>query len=508
MLVGAYLIVSIICGFITKSMNENKGYDGGFLWGFLLSVIGIIVVAVKPFNQVKQVERPTEILSAPPVSTSSKVNVSSNTETIGEQPIQKDLWISKRIKGLLATGLSPSDSKIKAEMEYSLVLEDPEELKTYNKEDILAIASLFFSMKSWSMAKLCYKAALSIDDSNESALVGAMLSDLHRNSLEECRKCSVPLQNNEFYGAILDKCSSESSSKVKEINDSIVQRNEETKQRNVEAKARAVSQYGIPKEEVGSDDCAPRKKSKSWIIIFVIVLIAALCGGIYYYINVYMPKKTYRNAESLIAEKRYIEAYSILSNLSYQDSAERARAIFPDVQEEYYNKALSKIESGQLREGYDILCSIGSYKDCLERIYDLRPTIQKMSFDNPEVGKTVLFGEYGGYYPKRDIEWIIVEATSEQLVLLSKKILEVKEFNSTGHDLGVGSASELQKWLTDGFVTTAFSAEQRQCMRVLRNFRESFRTKMMSKDSKKTELIFQPPVPIICLLRTRQAAGG
>jgi uncharacterized membrane protein YeaQ/YmgE (transglycosylase-associated protein family) len=44
------IILGIICGFITKSMNESKGYDGGFWWGFFLSIIGIIVVAVRPFN--------------------------------------------------------------------------------------------------------------------------------------------------------------------------------------------------------------------------------------------------------------------------------------------------------------------------------------------------------------------------------------------------------------------------------------------------------------------------
>lgn len=43
------LIVGIICGFITKSMNESKGYDGGFAWGFFLAIIGIIVVAVRPY---------------------------------------------------------------------------------------------------------------------------------------------------------------------------------------------------------------------------------------------------------------------------------------------------------------------------------------------------------------------------------------------------------------------------------------------------------------------------
>ena len=45
------LIAGIVCGCISKSINESKGYEGGFAWGFFLSVIGIIVVAVKPFNQ-------------------------------------------------------------------------------------------------------------------------------------------------------------------------------------------------------------------------------------------------------------------------------------------------------------------------------------------------------------------------------------------------------------------------------------------------------------------------
>ena len=44
------LIVGVVCGFITKSIGESKGYGGGFAWGFFLSIIGIIVQAVRPFN--------------------------------------------------------------------------------------------------------------------------------------------------------------------------------------------------------------------------------------------------------------------------------------------------------------------------------------------------------------------------------------------------------------------------------------------------------------------------
>ncbi len=41
------LVMCIIFGCITRKINMNKGYDGGFAWGFWLGIIGIIVVAVR-----------------------------------------------------------------------------------------------------------------------------------------------------------------------------------------------------------------------------------------------------------------------------------------------------------------------------------------------------------------------------------------------------------------------------------------------------------------------------
>ncbi|MBE6861508.1 MAG: SHOCT domain-containing protein [Ruminococcus sp.] len=45
------IVSSVICGFVSKTINENKGYYGGFAWGFWLSILGIIVVACKPENR-------------------------------------------------------------------------------------------------------------------------------------------------------------------------------------------------------------------------------------------------------------------------------------------------------------------------------------------------------------------------------------------------------------------------------------------------------------------------
>lgn len=45
------LIWALGWGFITSIVSSNKGYDGGFWWGFFLGFIGLIVVACRPENK-------------------------------------------------------------------------------------------------------------------------------------------------------------------------------------------------------------------------------------------------------------------------------------------------------------------------------------------------------------------------------------------------------------------------------------------------------------------------
>lgn len=51
---GLVLLVPLwlIFGFATRTINRNKGYEGGFWWGFLLGPIGLIIIACKPDNRV------------------------------------------------------------------------------------------------------------------------------------------------------------------------------------------------------------------------------------------------------------------------------------------------------------------------------------------------------------------------------------------------------------------------------------------------------------------------
>lgn len=44
------VIWGLVWGYATMTINENKGYEGGFWLGFFLSFIGCIIVACKPTN--------------------------------------------------------------------------------------------------------------------------------------------------------------------------------------------------------------------------------------------------------------------------------------------------------------------------------------------------------------------------------------------------------------------------------------------------------------------------
>ena len=61
-----YLVSGLIFGFICVGIASSRGMSGGFLWGFFLGVIGVIIVAVRPNEQnqngvVSEIEEEIEI---------------------------------------------------------------------------------------------------------------------------------------------------------------------------------------------------------------------------------------------------------------------------------------------------------------------------------------------------------------------------------------------------------------------------------------------------------------
>ncbi len=72
--VAIIIVLHIVLGIASRSINQSKGYEGGFAWGFWLGIIGIIVVACKA-NKNTQVYEP----NISTLNTVSDTNTKSQT---------------------------------------------------------------------------------------------------------------------------------------------------------------------------------------------------------------------------------------------------------------------------------------------------------------------------------------------------------------------------------------------------------------------------------------------
>lgn len=68
----AAIVVGLICGGICVAISYSRGMEGGFWWGFLLGIIGIVVVAVRPND------RPAPSYSSSSASSDSYYSSSSS----------------------------------------------------------------------------------------------------------------------------------------------------------------------------------------------------------------------------------------------------------------------------------------------------------------------------------------------------------------------------------------------------------------------------------------------
>lgn len=126
------IIIRSVLGFISQTINENKGYEGGFWWGFLLGTIGIIVVALKEehyyrpdYNEARPLVKwkcekcgltnYTEACSCGNTKTTNDAIIAVKTKKDKEQEVVNAL---KSYKELLDTGIITQEEfdKKKAEL--------------------------------------------------------------------------------------------------------------------------------------------------------------------------------------------------------------------------------------------------------------------------------------------------------------------------------------------------------------------------------------------------------
>lgn len=86
--------------------------------------------------------------------------------------------------------------------------------------------------------------------------------------------------------------------------------------------------------------------------------------------------------------------------------------------------------------------------------------------NNPDykIGETIEFGNYPQDKDgtEKPIEWIVMKNEGNQILLLSKYVLDAKPYNKEWEDVTVTwETSDIRKWLNNEFYTTAFNKTEK-----------------------------------------------
>jgi hypothetical protein len=116
-----------------------------------------------------------------------------------------------------------------------------------------------------------------------------------------------------------------------------------------------------------------KKKSKATkiiigilIAVIAVILVAGLAVGGWFVYDNYQKSETYKQAEALIAEKKYDEAQELFDGLEdYEDASKRVKELKKLKAD--YEAALQELESGIYHSAYESFLALGDYADSAEK---------------------------------------------------------------------------------------------------------------------------------------------
>ena len=188
-------------------------------------------------------------------------------------------------------------------------------------------------------------------------------------------------------------------------------------------------------------DKAKARKKMAAKITGIFTGAVALCVVVALLFNfVIIPNKKLGNAEKLINEGKYEDAYMILDELGKNEV----------IAESKYNRACEMIENGNYKGAYMLLSSL-NYKDSRDKMAEISAPMLKLC----NVGDEVEFGNYCG-----TIEWLVLDKQEDKVLLISRYCLEAKQYNEKCEHV-TWETCTLRQWLNDGFINEAFAEEEK-----------------------------------------------
>lgn len=133
-----------------------------------------------------------------------------------------------------------------------------------------------------------------------------------------------------------------------------------------------------------------------------------------------------------------------------------------------YNNAIALMDAGKYGEAILVFEALEGYKDSANKIEECNINIYGEEVWNKvksvNVGDTYRFGSYEQdnniSNGQEDIEWLVLAKEGTKILVISKEALDCKPYNTSYTDV-TWETCTLRKWLNNGFINAAFSADER-----------------------------------------------
>lgn len=176
----------------------------------------------------------------------------------------------------------------------------------------------------------------------------------------------------------------------------------------------------------------------------------------------------YSAADALFTAEEYEEAAAAFEALGdHRDSAARVEACLIANRDKQYASALALYEAGEYEKAYPAFTALDGYLESAKLAAEIYDDYKAARLYNAGVGEYLIFGSYEQDNDpddgKEDIEWLVLNREEDRVLVVSRYILDFKQYNSNDASVSWETCS-IRRWLNNDFLNEAFTPEEQRAI--------------------------------------------
>lgn len=241
------------------------------------------------------------------------------------------------------------------------------------------------------------------------------------------------------------------------------------------------------------------KKNRILTIILVSVLAAAVTVLLFVLAwRLIAKENSYKAAVRLFEQGRFRDAAEAFEALEdYKDSREKTEESLEKYDQGKYDYALGLFEQEKYSEAARVLDTIYYFPGASELAEQcwIKVVGEEVweSVKSIETGSVLKLGRYeqdaNDANGLEDIEWVVLDKKGASVFLMSKYAIEVRPYHTDFSSISWKNCA-LRAWLNGDFYKTAFNAEERDCILLTENRRDSSSKYNTYKYAKTEDYVF------------------